>query len=171
MDLLKLRPVNLYRLTKITESTENTIEFCKDVGLLPKSVTCPTCSGILTKPYYVKNRKSTQIHYQCNKRLCCGSGKKNTVSLRTKNWFSRSNLTMQKSLFMTYSFVHQLSYKYTMWETSISTKCEKGLTKVLTTSTETICDYKRYCRDICFQVLQDNCYSQIGGTWITCGNR
>ena len=76
MDLLKLRPVNLYRLTKITKSTENTIEFCKDVGLLPKSVTCPTCSGILTKPYYVKNRKSTQIHYQCNKRLCHGSGKK-----------------------------------------------------------------------------------------------
>ena len=54
MDVLKLRPVNLYRLTKITETTENTIEFCKDVGLLPKSVTCPTCSDILTKPYYVK---------------------------------------------------------------------------------------------------------------------
>ena len=44
MDLLKIRPVNLYRLTKITETTENTIEFCKDVGLLPKSVECPTCS-------------------------------------------------------------------------------------------------------------------------------
>ena len=38
MDVLKLRPVNLYRLIKITETTENTIEFCKDVGLLPKSV-------------------------------------------------------------------------------------------------------------------------------------
>ena len=72
MDLLKLRPVNLYRLTKITKSTEDTIEFCIDVGLLPKSVTCPTCSGILTKPYYVKNRKSKQICYQCNKRQCCG---------------------------------------------------------------------------------------------------
>ena len=61
MELLNLRPVNLYRLTKITENTEDTIEFCKDVGLLPKSVSCLTCSGILTKPYYVKNRNSTQI--------------------------------------------------------------------------------------------------------------
>ena len=64
---------------------------------------------------------------------------------------------------MTYSFVHQLSYKDTTRETSITTTCEKGFTKVLTTSTETICDYKRYCRDICFQVLQVNCYSQLGG--------
>ena len=39
----------------------------------------------------------------------------------------------------------------------------KGFTKVVTTSTETICDYKRYCRDICFQVLQENSNDQIGG--------
>ena len=65
---------------------------------------------------------------------------------------------------MTYSFLHQLSYKdTTKRETSIGTTCEKGFTKVVITSTETICDYKRYCRDICFQVLQENCYSQIGG--------
>ena len=51
MDVLKLRPVNLYKLTKITETTENTIEFCKDVGLLPKSVS-------VTKPYYVKKQES-----------------------------------------------------------------------------------------------------------------
>ena len=69
---------------------------------------------------------------------------------------------MQKSLFMIYSFVHQLSYKDTIRETSIDTTCDKGFTKVLTTSTETIRDYKRYCRDICFQVLQENCNSQIG---------
>ena len=70
---------------------------------------------------------------------------------------------MQKSLFLTYCFVHQLIYKDTTRETSIGTTCEKGFTKVVTTSTETICDHKRYCRDICFQILQDNCYSQIGG--------
>ena len=57
MDVMKLRPINLYRLTKITEKNEDTIEFCKDVGLLPKSVSCPTCSNILTKPYYIKNKE------------------------------------------------------------------------------------------------------------------
>ena len=58
MDVLKLRLVNLYRLTKITETTENTIEFCKDVGLSPKSVTCPTCSDILTKPLLCKKQEN-----------------------------------------------------------------------------------------------------------------
>ena len=70
---------------------------------------------------------------------------------------------MQKSLFMTYSFVHQLSYKDTIRETSIGTTSDKGLTKIVTTSRETICDYKRYCRDICYQIVQENCCKQIGG--------
>ena len=76
MDIIKIRPVNLYRLTQITEKSDTSIEFCKDVGLIPKQVNCPTCSAILEKPYYIKNRKSTQIRYQCNKRSCRGSGKK-----------------------------------------------------------------------------------------------
>ena len=76
MDVTKLTPVNLYRLSKITDTTESTINFVKDVGLIPTSVKCPTCSAVLEKPYYVKNRKATQIHYQCNKRSCRGSGKK-----------------------------------------------------------------------------------------------
>ena len=77
MDVAKLTPVNLYRLSKITDTTESTINFVKDVGLIPKSVKCPTYSPVLEKPYYVKNRKATQICYQCNKRSCRGSGKKN----------------------------------------------------------------------------------------------
>ena len=44
---------------------------------------------------------------------------------------------------MTYSFVHQLSYKDTIRETSIGTTSDKGLTKIVTTSRETICDYKK----------------------------
>ena len=52
MEFMNLRPINLYRLTRITKKTEDTIEFCKDAGLLPKSVACPTCSDILRKPYY-----------------------------------------------------------------------------------------------------------------------
>ena len=70
---------------------------------------------------------------------------------------------MQKSLFMTYSFVYQLSYKDTLRETSIGSTSDKGLTKIVTTSRETICDYKRYCRDIFYQVLEENCSNQIGG--------
>lgn len=64
---------------------------------------------------------------------------------------------------MTYSFAHQLSYKDSIRETSIGTTSDKGFTKVVTTSHETICDYKRYCRHICFKILEHNSNSQIGG--------
>ena len=75
MELARLRPVNLYRLSKITETTESAINFVKDVGLIPKSVKCPRCSAVLEKPYYVK-KQDTQIHYQCYKRSCRGIEKK-----------------------------------------------------------------------------------------------
>ena len=158
MDTFKIRPINLYRLSKITEKSDTIIEFCKDVGLIPKQVNCPTCSAILEKPYYIKNRKLTQIRYQCNK---------HSTSLKSKNWFSRSNITMQKSLFLTYTFVHPMSYKDTIHETSISTTCEKGFTKVVTTSRETVCDYKRYCRGIYYQIVQNNSCDKIGGPGLT----
>ena len=73
---------------------------------------------------------------------------------------------MQKSLFLTYSFAHQLSYKDNIIETSIGTTSNKGFTKVVTTPHETICDYKRYCRDICFSILDNNSNSQIQGQWL-----
>ena len=66
---------------------------------------------------------------------------------------------MQKSLFLTYPWVHQLSYKDTIHETSIGVSDDKGVT----TSSETICDYKAYCRDICYKVISHNRFDQIGG--------
>ena len=47
MEVAKLTPVNLYRLSKITDTTESTVNFVKDVGLIPKSVKCLTCSAVL----------------------------------------------------------------------------------------------------------------------------
>ena len=38
MALSKLRPVNLYRLSKIAETNESTTEFSKDVGLILKNM-------------------------------------------------------------------------------------------------------------------------------------
>ena len=70
---------------------------------------------------------------------------------------------MQMSLFLTYAFVHQLSYKDTICETSIGTTCDGGFTKVVATSRETVCNYKRYFRDICYQIVQNNSCDKIGG--------
>ena len=58
MEVAKVTPVNLYRLSKITDTTESIINFVKDVGLIPKTVKCPTCSAVFNKPYYVKKQES-----------------------------------------------------------------------------------------------------------------
>ena len=55
--------------------------------------------------------------------------------------------------------MYQLSYKDTIRETSIGVSDDK----VVTTSSETICDYKAYCRDICYKVISHNGFDQIGG--------
>ena len=65
---------------------------------------------------------------------------------------------MQKSLFLTYAWAHQLSYKDTIHETSIGVSDDK-----VVTSSETTCDYKAYCRDICYKVISHNGFDQIGG--------
>ena len=65
---------------------------------------------------------------------------KNTVSLKTGTWFGGSHLSLQKSLFMTYAFVNQLSYADTVRETSIDISEDR--THLLATSIETISDYK-----------------------------
>ena len=126
---------------------------------------CPCCKGKLTKPYVLKRSKSKrkEIRYQCNKRKCSRSSKSNSVSLKKYTWFDGSKLTLQKSLFITYCFVYQLNYKDTIRETSIDIEERQNEVKQLTTSMETVTDYKRYCRDVCFNVVLDESSDKIGG--------
>ena len=65
--------INLHYLTLLTNTLEDTISFCKSIGLLPKEVNCPNCKKKLDKPYFVKRTKcdAHEIHYQCNKK-CAG---------------------------------------------------------------------------------------------------
>ena len=63
-------PLNLFRLTKLTENDDETINFCKTFGLFPTDIRCPNCDMLLDKLYHFKNRNATTFRYQCNKRLC-----------------------------------------------------------------------------------------------------
>ena len=75
--------INLFYLTILTNTSNETINFCKEVNLIPKQVKCLNCSRILIKPYMVNISKDGQeIRYQCNRKMCRGRGIKNVVSLR-----------------------------------------------------------------------------------------
>ena len=97
------------------------------------------------------------------------SEKANSVSLMKYTWFGGSHLTLQKSLFITYSFVQQLNYRDTVRETSIEILNGENLSKQIITSVETVTDYKRYCREVCLNVVLDNISNQIGGVGKTNG--
>ena len=67
---------------------------------------------------------------------------------------------------MTYCFVYQMSYEDTIRETSIEIvgDAQNPLQqKQIKTSSETVSDYKCYCRDICLNVVIDKSYDKIGG--------
>ena len=157
-------PLNLFRLTKLTENDTETINFCKTFGLFPSDIRCPNCNIILDKLYNFKNRNTTTFRYQCNRRLCHRKGIKNTVTLRANTWFNEARISIRKSLFMTYCFVYQMSYSDTIRETTI-TSDEDG--KLVQTSRETVCDYKHYCHDVCFNVVSELSTDQIGGHGLT----
>ena len=144
-------PLNLFCLTKATETDTDTINFCKEIGLFPGDISCPNCGTNLTTLYKFKNRSSNTFRYQCNKRNCRRKGVKNTVTLRANTWFNEARISIRKSLFMTYCFVHQMSYKDTMRETAIT--CN-DFGEYIETSRETVCDYKRYCCDVCFNIVK-----------------
>ena len=78
--------INLHYLTILTNTLDETVDFCKQVNLIPKQVKCPNCSRILIKPYLVNRSKGDgqEIRYQCNRKMCIGRGIKNEVSLRER---------------------------------------------------------------------------------------
>ena len=162
--------INLHFLTILMNTLQDTISFGKEIGILPKLVQCPNCKRLLQKPYILKRFQSDckEIRYQCNKKQCRSKGRKNTVSLKTGTWFGKSHITLKKSLFLTYCFVHQMSYTDTIRETSIELiNNENDELKQVTTSSETVCDYKMYCREICVNIIIDESDDQIGGIGLT----
>ena len=57
-----------------------------------------------------------------------------------------------------------MSYHDTIRETTI-TPDDSG--KLVKTSRETVCDYKCYCRDVCFNIVSELSSDQIGGHGLT----
>ena len=92
--------------------------------------------------------------------MCHGKHKQNTVTLRGHTWFNEAKISIRKSLFITYCFVYQLSYKDTIREMSISNDQNGNYTK---TSSETVCDYERDCHDICYNIIVETSSNKIGG--------
>ena len=125
-------------------------------------------SRVLDIPYFIKRSqaKSEDIRYKYGRKVCKEKGSKNSVSIKTGTWFGKCHFSLQKTLFLTYCFVYQFSYTDTIRETSIEIVRDENTedgNKILITSTETTCDYKSYCREICINIVPDESDQMIGG--------
>ena len=110
MDVTPVVPINLFCLTLLTENDDKTLQFCRNIGMFPKDVTCPNCGVNLEKVYKIKNRNTTHFRYQCNKRMCHGKKKQNAVTLRGHTWFNEAKISIRKSLFRWFKFTLKPPY-------------------------------------------------------------
>ena len=163
----KRKAINLYRLSKKLETEESAIQFCQDVGILPRQVHCPNCNSVLDKLYAIdRGHKNKYFKFQCNRKDC--RRRRNQVVLRHGTWFSKSKLSFRKTILLTYCFIKQLSYDQTVHETSIS-PTDSDSDEYLETSSETISDWFSYCREVCIHAVEQHAQQngKIGGRGCT----
>ena len=99
----------MFYLTKLTETFDTTIQFCKDTGLLPNSVNCPNCNKELVKNLCLEQKlKILTLGTFVTKNNLGQQQKTIQFLFKTGTWFAGSHMPLQKSLFLTYSFVCQL---------------------------------------------------------------
>lgn len=107
------------------------------------------------------------MRFQCNDKKCKNVLKKNQVPLKRNTWFSRSKISFRKNLLIIYSFINKLPYKIAQHESSISSGDDSESEKILKTSSETIVDYYKSCKEVCefgFSLVKK---TKIGGPGLT----
>jgi hypothetical protein len=113
-------PTNFFALVPLLINEESAIKFCQEFKLLPKPTMCPNCDQPLDILISVRRRQHNFPHFrfQCNKNVCKKSGH-NQVALRKGTWFSKSNLSIIRSVLLLFCFSKQFSIHLTIEECSI----------------------------------------------------
>ena len=166
------RELNLFFLSKITDNDSDLLRFCREMQLIPRGVKCPTCSQIMREPYMLRRKDSDyeEIRFVCGEKRCKEPYRKNSVSIKQYTWFYRSKMTIKKSLFLTYCFVHKMNQRDTIRETSLhfleSDNIESPVDdnrQMIHTLTCTLGFYNKLCREICLAIVSDESSECIGG--------
>ena len=138
-------PLRLRDLFKLTENIENLIQWLFQLGLVLElsSVSCKFCD----KGWFGLRKDSSfstdQCCWRCSNKAC---GKK--VSIRQGSWFSKSNLSLETIVFLTYFWVYRAEQEFVKHELGISHT--------------TIVDWYNFSGEVCISILE--VYSrQIGG--------
>lgn len=143
---------NLFSLSSVLSTRERTLQWLRDVGLIP------------TERYCLKHKKKMHLY---ESRLCCGEfvcqkkGKYNhSATVAENTWFERCHTSPTTCVLITYCFSVNFSFEQTLRESSIL--------EGQSVSRETVADRFSFCREVCLLGLDEEFDQEgkIGGDGI-----
>ena len=145
--------LNLWKLSQVLAYHEQCIEWCKEHNLLSSSVKCPKpeCGNALK--WQRPTASGDGFVDDALERNCNGQ-----ASIRQKSWFSRSMLSLEKILALTYAWAHKFTTTQAVHETTLGEE---------TSSTETVIDWYNYCQEVCADRIMKQHARPIGSPGTT----
>lgn len=142
-------PTRLFDLFGKCSSVENLISWLFQLGLLLSLGGC-ACKSCQEGRFGLRKDESFSRDgycWRCSNKRC---NKK--VSIRKGSWFSKSNLTLEQIVFLTYFWVRKADQEFVEHELQISSP--------------TIVDWYNFSREVCIEILEKDS-KQIGGPGCT----
>ena len=133
--------MNIIKLGReVLTSKERCIEWCQNMNLVPRQKSCPICEQPMS---FDANRgvsgrwrcKKRSLHRQINRR----GQEEVEIAVADGTWFSKTKLSIQKSLLLTYCWSQKLTFEQTIQECCFDEQC---------LSRETVADWHSYCREV-----------------------
>lgn len=141
--------MNFIQLSTFVSNEEETVDWCKKVGLLPAQMDCPKCQQPMT---LIKDKGLG--HFRCQKNKKHRNKKTVSISVATDTWFQEVRLPINKVILLMYCFIRRLTYADTIHEVRLADDDTE-------LSPKTIADWFSFCREICMFSL-DREYDELG---------
>lgn len=127
-------------------STEQTIYWLQEIGLIASNVVCPKCENEMD--LVPCQDRSDGFKWQCRVR---SHSERHYMeqSIRKHSWFDNSNMTMIEIIKFTYWWCANLTQKQIIAQLKISPS--------------TAVDWSMFCREVCLTTIENE-NSKIGGT-------
>ena len=132
-------------LTLLFSDKALSLQFLKDVGLLPAKMMCPTCRHDMS--WCADLNRKDGYRYRCRRRTSA-SGCSVSMSIRHGSWFQHSNLTLAEVIFLTYDIVRRVPAHAIQREHHFSSP--------------TIADWGQYCKEVMLEYVKGS-PQRLGG--------
>jgi ISXO2-like transposase domain len=137
-----MRRIELYNAT---QSTADTIRWCREKQLLIAQAACPECGATMKD---TSDKCQDGRIWRCSK-VVEGTRHFRTVSIRDGSFFSASHLSIRDTLYLIYEWAQLISVHDACYELKIDKK--------------TVMKFYGRCRELCSMIISSRLQGRIGG--------